>query len=201
MHLYLTDVKTDYKLLPLLKGWWSQHGDCGGKFCSIATCPFLQGSPKHLAWENRQPFTAPLLVVPVKETLRNERRCTICMIIALTKFYWCFWLVGSNSTCQFSPGKLCHGVKMLVTEFFFSQTFTLDTLQGCALRKFSGNPLGSQPCQLGCPALKVGRHAPPPPPEKKNIYFLMNNCIELCKSLIARALHTIHYPPMSMIQH
>ena len=40
-------------------------------------------------------------------------------------------------------------------------------LQGCALRKFLGSPSGSQPCQLGCPALKVGRPAPPPPPKKK----------------------------------
>ena len=30
-------------------------------------------------------------------------------------------------------------------------------VQGCALRKFSGSPLGSQPCQQGRPALQVGR--------------------------------------------
>ena len=44
------------------------------------------------------------------------------------------------------------------TLFFF---FALDSFsylcQGCALRKFSGSPSGSQPCQLGCPALQVGR--------------------------------------------
>ena len=52
-----------------------------------------------------------------------------------------------------------------------------DQYQGCTLRKFLGSPLGSQPCQLGCPALKVGRPAPPPPPppqkkeKKKRIFF------------------------------
>ena len=30
-------------------------------------------------------------------------------------------------------------------------------LQGCALRKILGSPSGSQPCQPGCPPLKVGR--------------------------------------------
>ena len=39
-------------------------------------------------------------------------------------------------------------------------------LQGCALTKFLGSPSGSRPCQLGCPALKVGR--PPPKKKKKN---------------------------------
>ena len=34
---------------------------------------------------------------------------------------------------------------------------TFFVVQGCALRKFSGSPSGSQPCQLGCPALQVGR--------------------------------------------
>ena len=32
-----------------------------------------------------------------------------------------------------------------------------DVDQGCALRKFSGSPSGSQPCQVGCPAFQVGR--------------------------------------------
>ena len=48
--------------------------------------------------------------------------------------------------------------------FLKIESFRAAFSRGCALRKFLGSPLGSQPCQLGCPALKVGR---PPPPKKK----------------------------------
>ena len=48
------------------------------------------------------------------------------------------------------------------------------TGQGCALRKFLGSPLGSQPCQQGCPALKVSRHPTLPPQKKKKIIIIFS---------------------------
>ena len=42
-------------------------------------------------------------------------------------------------------------------------------IQGCALRKILGSPLGTQPCRLGCPEVKLSH-----PNEKKKNQKLIN---------------------------